>query len=145
MEQLDNNTKRQLYRQLCREADELLKKLSPCYIHQGRCYRTLFYSNREMCCKHCVYLRDTGCTVRSLVCKLWLCDEVIEVVDKKFIDKAKNIFERALKYDLVMFRACEDDVIYGFKFNGKGSNRAEVKMPWGTVYFIDSAQNTDDC
>ena len=129
--EFDNDVRRKLYKVLCNEADELLKEYDPCKIKDGICARGM------SCCIGCKYLGDKGCTVSSLVCKLWLCDKVLQDVNKNIIPKLENIFKRADRYDLIMFRANEDDVIYGFV----DGDEAEVQMPWGTIYFLDSSQD----
>ncbi len=52
-------------------ADRLIKHLNPCANCQG-C--GLFDKTPYNCCKGCPFLSETGCTTKSIACKLWLCD-----------------------------------------------------------------------
>lgn len=59
-----------LYDKLCNKADLILKEYNPCNIENGRCFAGY------PCCQDCEFLsKKKGCTVDSLVCKLWLCDK----------------------------------------------------------------------
>jgi len=61
-----------LYDKLYGEADLVLRNYNPCNIKNGRCLRG------HPCCDGCEYLSaGKGCTVKSLVCKLFLCDEAM--------------------------------------------------------------------
>ena len=49
----------------------------------------------ELCCFGCKYLNDNGCTVKSLSCKLWFCEEVL--ADKELCEKHSEYFSKARK------------------------------------------------
>lgn len=52
-------------------AEEIINKYDPCHFSYGKC--AVPYVD---CCKRCSHLSATGCEVKALSCKLWLCDEI---------------------------------------------------------------------
>ena len=60
---------REVYDQLCAEADALLAKYNPCAGCTG-CSRV---PEPWDCCEGCPFLGPQGCTTQCLACKLWLC------------------------------------------------------------------------
>ena len=62
------------YNKIYQEGTELFNKFNICDISNGTCYRGRRQENPAyFCCDGCEYLSDTGCTAKSLWCKLWLC------------------------------------------------------------------------
>lgn len=93
-----------LYDGLCEEANLILTRYNPCKIENGRC----FVGNP--CCDGCEYLsRKKGCTVKSLVCRLFLCNEA----RKKFpqcaaaLDALEKI---AAEKNILGFRSSKEDI-----------------------------------
>ena len=71
------------YDRLYEQADLVLQKHDPCQIRREAddtisCTETrlLKIKNSQLCCTGCEHLGPTGCTVKSLICKLWLCSTV---------------------------------------------------------------------
>jgi hypothetical protein len=60
-------TKPQLYSELYKLGEEVLKNNNPCKISNGKCMAG------DFCCQGCEHLGPQGCTVEALSCKLWLC------------------------------------------------------------------------
>lgn len=65
----------QLYDRLYAIAERILAKHQPCARCKSPC---AYFSNkspvRSGCCTNCPFLGADGCTIKSLACKLWLCD-----------------------------------------------------------------------
>ena len=77
------------YDRLYSRAEAILKRDNPCQIQHGpdglvscRDTRRLaanrygpipIAKQQALCCKGCQYLGSAGCTVKSLICKVWLC------------------------------------------------------------------------
>ncbi len=60
-----------IYDSLCRQADEVLEKINPCRRTGVDC--TFGKEGVIFCCQGCKHLGPSGCTEKSLTCKLWLC------------------------------------------------------------------------
>jgi hypothetical protein len=60
-----------VYDELCYLADVALKKHNPCQFDTvtKKCLR----GKKNGCCTGCPHLTNTGCSVQSLACKLWVC------------------------------------------------------------------------
>ena len=71
----DKNSLLKIHDNLWERANHIFKKNDVCEIVDGMCYQGRLNGN-NFCCGGCQYLSDTGCTVKSLRCKLWLCGEV---------------------------------------------------------------------
>ena len=60
-----------LYNRWCKDVDEILATINPCNPHfegsQFNCTAGLG------CCMGCQHLTPSGCGVKALRCKLWLC------------------------------------------------------------------------
>ena len=84
-----------LYDRIYDIADRLIKKHNPCNIHietkpaKDLCWNPIFpeklitdiycnskYSTHALCCTGCTYW-DTGCTIKCLACKLFVCGDII--------------------------------------------------------------------
>jgi len=63
----DGKTLTQIYDELYELADGIIKKYNPCKFSNGRC------AGGIGCCNGCRYLFSTGCSVKALACKLWIC------------------------------------------------------------------------
>ena len=68
------------YDRIYAEAQALLDKYKPCQGPNGAlCILGSF------CCSHCPHLGPTGCTVKALWCKLWLCETAKERTPKELL------------------------------------------------------------
>jgi hypothetical protein len=74
---------------LCQVANLLLHYYDPCQWKDGQCV-----NGKPWCCHNtnderrdgqggCAMLSESGCTVQSIGCKVWLCNEVLDVADSK--------------------------------------------------------------
>jgi len=102
-----------LYDRLYEEAGLILARHDPCKIEKGRCFEG------NPCCDDCGYLsKKKGCTVKSLICKLFLCNEA----RKKFpqcaaaLDVLKKI---AAEKNLLVFRSSREDIFSQYEVINK--------------------------
>jgi hypothetical protein len=109
------------YNELCDKADALLAQYNPCEIKDGKCKRGYF------CCDGCIHLVNNSCSIRSLLCKVWICDVVSKTVDKQLIDDLRLIYNEGLVNNMIIFRG---------DLNSIADLKAQVQMPWGPVYSI---------
>ena len=76
---MNAEAKAQLYDILIALGQQILDHYNPCDWKNGKC-RTIRSSKREKgCCAACEHLGAKGCTVQSLACKLWLCEDLQDV------------------------------------------------------------------
>ncbi len=127
---LSIETKMIIYDQLFQEADELFKKFDPCYVIAEKCLRARF-GGENFCCKECKYLSDSGCTIKALLCRLWLCPECTthwnNILTKimtgnllmqsgrqtemfNFMEKRTELWVKAQNTGLLVFRGSREDV-----------------------------------
>jgi len=66
--------KGQLYDILLAIGQQTLDYYNPCDWRNEKCRRMRSSRNDEGCCEVCEHLGPNGCTVQSLGCKLWLCE-----------------------------------------------------------------------
>ena len=89
-----------IYDWACTRLDNFQEKLNICDWHKGlhgpECIR---YYNP--CCEIggvCHNLTTEGCSIKSLTCKLWLCDLANSKLQRIIIDKSHPLRETALSY-----------------------------------------------
>ena len=64
----------QLYDILLASGQRTLDYYNPCDWKDGKCRRMRSLKDDAGCCEGCKHLSPKGCTVKSLGCKLWLCE-----------------------------------------------------------------------
>jgi hypothetical protein len=67
--------KQRAYSSMCRDLDRLHKELNVCGWQDKHCRRPY-----RQCCQWeyvCGHLSEAGCSVESLSCKLWLCEQAL--------------------------------------------------------------------
>lgn len=100
-----------LYDELYEKASLVLAKYDPCRIRDGECLRG------EPCCDdsdgRCKYFSNE-CTVKSLACRLWLCDEAREAFPECAIalDELKKIAKDSRFLD---YRASKKDIFSDYE------------------------------
>lgn len=100
-----DHRKEKLYDELWHIADDLLKKYDPCKLDEhGSCIRGV------NCCVDCKYLTDTGCSIKCLSCKLWLCDKV-KLLYPDLAEKMQVLINIAHKHNLAHWRTPKSKVI----------------------------------
>ena len=68
-----------IYDDLYEQGQKIIDTFNPCEISNDKCARVvdsrfgLSQPFGYFCCQGCKYLGETGCTTKSLWCKLWLC------------------------------------------------------------------------
>jgi hypothetical protein len=87
------------YDVLYNKAQELLEEYNPCEIINGECISPIY--DFEPCCStSCKHTSSTGCTVRNLKCKMFLCWDVIVANPemRKRWNRLRKIYENHLIY-----------------------------------------------
>ena len=107
------------YDSLYEKIDEFIKRVNPCQISNGTCYRGRKGHDNFCCgktptnpvCKYC----NNGCIAnKPLYCRIWICDEAFENLNPK--DKKECIYWESKvanflnKYNLDGFRKSKDDL-----------------------------------
>ena len=72
---MNAEAKGQLYDILITLGQQILDYYNPCDWRDGKCRRMRSPGGDKGCCAGCEHLGAEGCTVNSLACKLWLCEE----------------------------------------------------------------------
>lgn len=103
-------------------ADRLFKKYNPCNIHTTKTGVVVCnkhsdkihnkYAQREynefLCCSTCKYLSISGCTIKCLPCKLFLCSwfyyDNSKYDYKDFKAKLKRLRDIATKYGILVYQ-----------------------------------------
>ena len=76
---MNAEAKGQLYDILIALGQQTLDRYNPCEWRNGKCRKMRSSKGEKGCCEGCGHLGAEGCTVQSLACILWLCDEEKEV------------------------------------------------------------------
>ena len=72
---MDVEAKEELYDILFNIGQQILDHYNPCDWRNEKCGRMCSSKpEAEVCCEGCKHLGKNGCTVKSLACKLWLCE-----------------------------------------------------------------------
>ena len=67
--------KKELYDALFRIGEQTMNYYNPCEWSKEQCIRMRSSKGDDKgCCEGCRHLSRSGCTVKSLGCKLWLCE-----------------------------------------------------------------------
>jgi hypothetical protein len=61
----------EIHEKLYAEASRILEDTNPCQWKDGNCF-----AGTHGCCQGCKHLGPTGCTVKSLSCRVWLCAQL---------------------------------------------------------------------
>ena len=76
---MDDSTKERImkgaslkYDELYERASEVVRKVNPCRIKDGKC-RAGEHVEDGLCCHGCEYLGPDGCTTQALGCRMYLC------------------------------------------------------------------------
>ena len=101
-----------LYDRIYDIADGLLKKHNPCNIHsdgtKSSCQCHLHTTHRiHLCCTGCKYISPTGCTVKALACKLFLCPSIKNKVLQKRFYKLREYVHKYLSFDYYGIDGCK--------------------------------------
>jgi len=99
------------------QAMSLLKDHDPCAVRGGACYSMRVAPERHtkmaFCCGGCPHLKEDGCSVESLYCRLWLCEPLEKAnqhreqgqrVHTPLQRKLIALREEGRKYSLMVFR-----------------------------------------
>ncbi|GAG08708.1 unnamed protein product, partial [marine sediment metagenome] len=116
-----------LYDLIYDKADKLLKRYNPCNIRieNGGLVCNLESDSKTLCCSHCQYLGENGCTTKCLGCKIGMCWQgdsmqktVFDILQKnlfnlcniphKFINQMDRLQKIAYKYDLNRIRTSKE-------------------------------------
>jgi len=97
--------KMELYDILYDIADGLFREYNPCKIENGKCVR----GRDGGCCEGCEYLKENGCSVKALFCKLWLCEPMLNKYPQ-LRKKLVYLSRIAEKHNLLLLRGSRSDV-----------------------------------
>ncbi|MDR2619089.1 MAG: hypothetical protein LBC62_09490 [Treponema sp.] len=127
------NLQERLYSCLYQRLDELQQDLDICgwRENQGNCRR-----NRNQCCSSggsCEYLGKSGCSVKSLACKIWLCEEALGYIKRLESGGNRRLRKRCRKYLRMRRRYDEICRILDIRFKGRAS-KEQVFDPDCTNY-----------
>ena len=115
------------YCDICDRADGLFKKYNYCEIKDGTCgrFRLKTSPGKNFCCGSCEHLTETGCSVKAIMCKLWICN--YKIVPEEF-HKTRSILLREFwslvnksKSDIGYvdcFRAPMEEIIKKLEYRG---------------------------
>jgi hypothetical protein len=93
--QIDTTTVRSKYLEHYHELQDLFVKYDVCKLNNGQC------AFGVPCCRDdCKHLTETGCTIKSLACKLWVCDYTRSTRSKELIDKQIEVFKYYKKHHM---------------------------------------------
>ena len=149
--QLSIKTKRRLYRALCAKLEKYHSILDPCgfkALNSGRCRHGI------SCCHSggtCEYLSDSGCTVHSLSCLLWLCQDAIDYLTqiasapseplhlqaKAYLNLRPHFVNIAEHYIPLQQRASENDTFHHSKEDDQLASIPEWYDDWGDILWDD--------
>ena len=103
------------YDRLYLKACKIIAKYKPCIIKNGKCIAG------EPCCRGCNHLEDSGCTVDSLICKLYLCNKARDE-NPKCADLLYGVLNEAAKIGVMNkwiydnpFRASKEEHFENFR------------------------------
>ena len=88
--------KQYAYSSMCRVLDRLHKELNVCDWQDKQCRRPY-----RQCCQWeyvCKHLGDSGCSVESLSCKLWLCDKALAYLNPIAANRAHPLHKTCVRY-----------------------------------------------
>ncbi|BCS54110.1 hypothetical protein [Geobacter sp. SVR] len=92
-----------MYDQMYDRAKSLLEQHNTCGWDPNA---GLFAASKKGCCIRCRHLNDqTGCRVKSLLCKLWLCDVARSRLPVPVVEQLQQIWDEAVECGLLMARA----------------------------------------
>lgn len=83
-----------MYDELYAEGQAVLEKYNPCNIQPDGSCTKMQYGASCYCCESCEHLGPTGCKVKSLACKLWLCHDA-RMANKEAVHKLRLIERKA--------------------------------------------------
>lgn len=66
-------TKSTLYDIIFDKASSIIKAQNPCGVHKDEDGKLKCLYRIDWCCEGCKHLTPTGCGVKALSCRLWLC------------------------------------------------------------------------
>lgn len=133
--------KEKLYNELCDQADVILNKFNPCEVKDGKCKRGYF------CCDGCKYLKSNGCSIRSLFCKIWICEESWNTRSdewkKEYKDKVAPIIAKAIDNNFVLVRGSYQEIVD--VSNGKIFPQKHLYFLFGNYVTLNSVHYTHLC
>src|SRR3970282_2096940 len=102
-------SKSELYDTLYQRCQEALDSANPCHINVIG--KTVSCEHRQrhpgsnfngLCCRGCKHLSATGCTVKALACKFWLC-HTVRLKNPKLVERMEQLRDVAWNAHVPMF------------------------------------------
>lgn len=90
----------ELYDSLYERGTALFKEYNPCQIETDSSGKTTCIRFRHrirstwvnnFCCGGCKYVGPKGCRVKSLSCKLWICEHIVPIVPNEFLEELNEL------------------------------------------------------
>ena len=119
----------QLFDDIYQEADTILRDHDPCQFNKlfpKTCKRGVNYTyalnnatiedtvktiqDNSFCCDGCEFLGESGCRVKCIACKLWLCEMDCKSFNK-FRERVAHLSERATLFHFMGFRKSKEQTI----------------------------------
>ena len=101
------------YDELYAKAQKVLDEHKPCTTSEGAlCHYGTF------CCNSCKHVRSSGCCVKALGCKLWICKDAGKC-SPTASKQLRKLSEEATKFDLLYLRATKKEaLLMSYSMNG---------------------------
>ena len=96
---MDKKKLEEIYDSLYQLADDIIKEHNPCEVSKDGCL-----ADENFCCHECKHLSKTGCRVKALWCKVYLCS-TSRIKYPIIADALEHIQSIASYYQLLSFRA----------------------------------------
>ncbi len=118
---------------LYEKADKLFKEHNPCLFIDGLCICNRKVSTKRQrhsggCCGGCKYVGSKGCTVKSLGCKLFVCDHIY-LNYKTLYEKIYKLGQKAVMKDfsLGQYYLSKEDVFRQIREDNEREQRRLMK------------------
>lgn len=133
-----------IYEELCKKADGLLQKHNPCRWDAVNkdCAR-----GTQGCCNGCELLSESGCTINSLSCKLWVCPCISDTLPEDTRREFVRLWDVAQEYNLLTFRGGAAESIRNAKFPNASRRKYASVSKYGEITHIflsDRERKRDD-
>jgi hypothetical protein len=125
------------YDELYAKASKILDDFNPCKIENGTCLSGRS-GGRNFCCEGCPNLSQTGCTVKCIFCRTWICEEAAAAMGesyKAFNELMTRIDDEAREYGMLVFRTGKEEIMQTIPICNK-CGRPAASKPSGYGYDV---------
>ncbi len=114
------------YIELYRECEDLMERHNPC----GKCEKAgccgSYTTDSGKKIGACEHLDNNGCTIKNILCKLWVCKKTWDKLSSTFFDEQKRLLDIGRKKNWLVHRGEPWGLMKGW---------ATVKFKWGSFLF----------